>query len=345
MAKINPIKVKQDADKQEKAGRFDQAISFYRQLVEDNPRDWNTINKIGDLFAKLRARPGRRARSTPRSRSSTRETASCSRPSRSGRRSTSSTRTVLEPYLNLADLYAKQGLMMEAKGQYQIVVDEYVKRGRGRDAADVLQQDGRDRPGRPEDPQQARRSLHPRRQHGQGRRGVRGDRRRAQQEGSPRRGAAGAREGAEARLVEQSAARGAGSHPLCSRRTSSGRPQFLEEALETAPDDAAPAREPGGGVSWCPQGRGGRGRPPTSARARSVRPGGPHPDGSGPRASRPAGSSLRRVRSRRSTSCSSAGRASAPLRSCSSSSRRTLPTSAAWSSWSRSTACSRTTGP
>ena len=50
MAKINPVKVKQDADKLEKAGRLDQAIVLYRQVVEDNPRDWNTINKIGDLF-------------------------------------------------------------------------------------------------------------------------------------------------------------------------------------------------------------------------------------------------------------------------------------------------------
>ena len=53
MAKINPVKVKQDADKLEKAGKLDQAIVLYRQIVEDNTRDWNTINKIGDLYAKL----------------------------------------------------------------------------------------------------------------------------------------------------------------------------------------------------------------------------------------------------------------------------------------------------
>src|SRR5262245_58592281 len=53
VAKINPIKVKQDADKLEKAGKVDQAIVLYRQLVEDNPRDWNTIKKIGDLYVRL----------------------------------------------------------------------------------------------------------------------------------------------------------------------------------------------------------------------------------------------------------------------------------------------------
>jgi tetratricopeptide (TPR) repeat protein len=46
--------------------------------------------------------------------------------------------TALDPYLSLADLYAKQGLMMEAKSQYQIVVDEYLKRGKSKDAGDVL---------------------------------------------------------------------------------------------------------------------------------------------------------------------------------------------------------------
>ena len=46
--------------------------------------------------------------------------------------------SALEPYLNLADLYAKQGLMVQAKGQYQIVVDEYIKRSRIREAGDAL---------------------------------------------------------------------------------------------------------------------------------------------------------------------------------------------------------------
>jgi tetratricopeptide (TPR) repeat protein len=53
VAKINPVKVKQDAEKLEKEGKLDKAIALYRQITDDNPRDWNTINKIGDLYAKL----------------------------------------------------------------------------------------------------------------------------------------------------------------------------------------------------------------------------------------------------------------------------------------------------
>ena len=51
MAKINPVKVKQEADKEEKAGRFEKAIELFKQLVADNPRDWNTIKEFVDRQA------------------------------------------------------------------------------------------------------------------------------------------------------------------------------------------------------------------------------------------------------------------------------------------------------
>ena len=137
MAKINPVKLKQDADKLEKAGKLDQAIALYKQVIEDNPRDWNIINKVGDLYAKL---------------NKTKEAADeyakvADFYAKDGfhlkaiaiwKKINKLDATALEPYLNLAELYAKQGLMMEAKSQYQIVVDEYIKRGKMREAGDVL---------------------------------------------------------------------------------------------------------------------------------------------------------------------------------------------------------------
>ncbi len=136
-SKINPVKVKQDADKLEKAGRIDQAIDLFRQLVDDNPRDWNTINKIGDLYARL-----------GKNREASEQYAKVAdfyakdgfllKAIAIWKKIDKLDATALEPKVNLGELYAKQGLMMEAKGQYQVVVDEYVKRGRARDAADVL---------------------------------------------------------------------------------------------------------------------------------------------------------------------------------------------------------------
>jgi len=137
VAKINPVKVKQDADKLEKAGRLDQAIVLYRQVVEDNPRDWNTINKIGDLYAKMN-----------KVREASQEYAKVADfYARDGfllkaiaiwRKINKLDTSAPEPYLSLAELYAKQGLMSEAKSHYQIVVDEYIKRGKAREAGDVL---------------------------------------------------------------------------------------------------------------------------------------------------------------------------------------------------------------
>jgi tetratricopeptide (TPR) repeat protein len=137
VAKVNPVKLKQDADKLEKSGKLDQAIALYRQVIEDNPRDWNTINKVGDLYAKLN-----------KAREASVEYAKVADfYTRDGfllkaiaiwKKINKLDASAMEPYLQLADLYAKQGLMMEAKGQYQIVVDEHIKRGKNREAGDVL---------------------------------------------------------------------------------------------------------------------------------------------------------------------------------------------------------------
>jgi tetratricopeptide (TPR) repeat protein len=137
MAKINPVKLKQDADKLEKGGRLDQAIALYRQVIDDNPRDWNVINKLGDLYAKLN-----------KFREASEQYAKVAdfyakdgfhlKAIAIWKKINKLDATALEPYLNLAELYGKQGLMMEAKSQYQYVVDEYIKRGKTRDAGEVL---------------------------------------------------------------------------------------------------------------------------------------------------------------------------------------------------------------
>ncbi|MEO5761120.1 MAG: tetratricopeptide repeat protein [Vicinamibacteria bacterium] len=137
MAKINPIKTRQEAEKAEKAGKLDQAIPLYRQLLEDNPRDWNTINKIGDLFAKIgKMREagdeyGKVAEFYARDGFHLKAIAIWKKINKLDP-------AVIEPYAKLADLYAKQGLVMEAKGQYQIVSEDQIKRGRLKEAADTL---------------------------------------------------------------------------------------------------------------------------------------------------------------------------------------------------------------
>jgi tetratricopeptide (TPR) repeat protein len=137
VAKINPVKLKQDADKAEKSGKFQEAIGLLGQLVDDNPRDWNTIKKIGDLYSRMN-----------RNREACEHYAKVAEfYAKDGfllksiaiwKQIQKLDAAALEPYVNLAELYSKQGLMMEAKSQYQTVVDEYIKRGKMREAGEAL---------------------------------------------------------------------------------------------------------------------------------------------------------------------------------------------------------------
>jgi tetratricopeptide (TPR) repeat protein len=137
VARINPIKLKQDADKEERANRFDKAIDLLKQIVQENPRDWATINRIGDLYVKANnvkaaneqfakvadfyARDGFYLKAIAVWKKINRNDPS-----------------LLEAHLNLGDLYAKQGLAAEGKAAFNLAYDEYVKRGKLREAGDVL---------------------------------------------------------------------------------------------------------------------------------------------------------------------------------------------------------------
>ncbi len=50
---IDRIKVKKEADKYLTAGRVERAIDEFQKLIEDNPKDYNTLNQIGDLSVQV----------------------------------------------------------------------------------------------------------------------------------------------------------------------------------------------------------------------------------------------------------------------------------------------------
>ena len=118
-------------------GRFEKAIELLKQVVADNPRDWDTIKKLGDLYARIN-----------RNKEAAQEYAKTAEFYAKGgfllkaiavqKQIQKLDPSGLEAYMYLAELYAKQGLMVEAKGQYQIVVDEYKKRGKIKDAGEAL---------------------------------------------------------------------------------------------------------------------------------------------------------------------------------------------------------------
>jgi pilus assembly protein FimV len=121
-------KVIASAEKLVAKGKIEPAIKEYERLLEDNPNDVNTLNRIGDLWVRI---------------SRTEEAVKvfskiADHYSKDGfflkaiaiyKKINKLDPSKLDIYAKLADLYAKQGLAMEAKSQYQVLADYYLKHG------------------------------------------------------------------------------------------------------------------------------------------------------------------------------------------------------------------------
>ncbi|HEX9161989.1 MAG TPA: tetratricopeptide repeat protein, partial [Thermoanaerobaculia bacterium] len=125
---IQRDKVITNAEKLVAKGKIEPAIKEYERLLDDNPNDVNTLNRIGDLWVRINRNDeavktfGRIADHYARDGFFLKAIAIYKKinkldPSK------------LEIYAKLADLYAKQGLAMEAKSQYQVLADYYLKHG------------------------------------------------------------------------------------------------------------------------------------------------------------------------------------------------------------------------
>lgn len=121
-------KVIASAEKLVAKGKIEPAIKEYERLLDDNPNDVNTLNRIGDLWVRINRNDeavkvfGRIADHYSRDGFFLKAIAIYKKinkldPSK------------LDIYAKLADLYAKQGLAMEAKSQYQVLADYYLKHG------------------------------------------------------------------------------------------------------------------------------------------------------------------------------------------------------------------------
>ncbi len=137
MAKINQIKLRQDADAAERAGRFDRAVDLLKQIVQENPRDWNTVNRIGDLYAKLNNLKAANEQYVKVARYFA-DDGFYLKAIAVWKKVLRTDPSLLEGNVALGDLYARQGLVAEAKQTLGVVIDEYVKRNRIREAGDVL---------------------------------------------------------------------------------------------------------------------------------------------------------------------------------------------------------------
>ena len=125
---IQRDKIIASAEKLVAKGKIEPAIKEYERLLDDNPNDVNTLNRIGDLWVRINRNDeavkvfGKIADHYSRDGFFLKAIAIYKKinkldPSK------------LDIYARLADLYAKQGLAMEAKSQYQVLADYYLKHG------------------------------------------------------------------------------------------------------------------------------------------------------------------------------------------------------------------------
>lgn len=119
-------KVVQSAEKLVSRGKIESGIKEYRKLLEETPNDISTLNRVGDLYARIN-----------------RNGEAIDLFSQIARKYTTDgffvkaiaiykkiiklDPTRLDIYEELADLYHKQGLITEARTQYQVLADYYQK--------------------------------------------------------------------------------------------------------------------------------------------------------------------------------------------------------------------------
>jgi tetratricopeptide (TPR) repeat protein len=130
--------VVQTAEKYVSRGKIEPAIREYRKLLAENPNDINTLNRIGDLYARINRID---------------EAVDfffqiADRYSVEGffvkaiaiyKKIIKLNPTRLDVYENLAELYHRQGLVNEARTQYQVLADYYVKHANAASAIAIYQ--------------------------------------------------------------------------------------------------------------------------------------------------------------------------------------------------------------
>jgi len=134
---LNKDKITKAADKHIRANRIEKAIAEYETWLKENPRDWNTVRQVGDLYHRI----GRNDEATKK------YALVADHYKRDGFnvRAIATHKMILrldssneEAMRNLAELQAEEGLLMEAKSHYQALVELYTKRGHKRLAAEVF---------------------------------------------------------------------------------------------------------------------------------------------------------------------------------------------------------------
>ncbi len=128
----------QAAEKFVARGKIEPAIREYRKLLADHPNDINTLNRIGDLYARIQRIDEAVDFFLQIAEQYTAE-GFFVKAIAIYKKIIKLDPTRLEVYEQLAELYHKQGLVNEARTQYQVLADYYVKHQNAASAIAIYQ--------------------------------------------------------------------------------------------------------------------------------------------------------------------------------------------------------------
>ena len=128
---VNREQVLQSAEKLLSRGKLDQALKEYLRVLEDNPKDISTLNKVGDLYVRMN-RPAESIPYFARIADFYSKDGFFLKAIAIYKKINKIDPAQLEVYDKLADLYHKQGLVQDARSQYQVLADHYQKNNRRR---------------------------------------------------------------------------------------------------------------------------------------------------------------------------------------------------------------------
>lgn len=132
---INRDKILREAEKLVQKGKIEQAIREYEKLLQANPNDANTINRVGDLYGRI-GQVDRAIELYERIADHFTEDGFTTKAIAILKKINRLAPQRLDIFSRLAELYIQQGLVVESKSQYQILADWYVKNG---DAAAAIE--------------------------------------------------------------------------------------------------------------------------------------------------------------------------------------------------------------
>ncbi|MFP3940841.1 MAG: tetratricopeptide repeat protein, partial [Thermoanaerobaculia bacterium] len=133
---VSREKVVHNAEKYVSRGKIDAAIREYRKLLADNPNDISTLNRVGDLYARI----DRNSEAIDLFHQIAQQYADDGffvKAIAIYKKIIKLDPTLLDVYEQLADLYHRQGLVNEARTQYHVLADYYLKHDRTAQAVGI----------------------------------------------------------------------------------------------------------------------------------------------------------------------------------------------------------------